>query len=360
VSINQRRGVDFGNERRYAGSGIGTTVVGHRRAARVIRFHLVNFHNYIGEAVRIGSVEQQGFCMARLTLKAHGWRIGIDQLPDWKDRLDNVRAGGGYALSHVGALRRPSYRPIAYTEATSILESLHFFFGFLRGFWCGPVIPIGDGQTKVLWTEWSNWILTPWTNASSWFPEFQAKQTSSLYSSFRALWRRSLWNRVLRHTVHWYVLANSNRSSTVAKIVSSFLGLETLAWAVIVEDRQVRSNGKFNELGAERKIELLLDELGIPKQIPKRFKRLSKVAKSRGSWSGPKFLATVRNAIVHPKKSKRQFLARLHHLVIWELSELGLAYLELIHLALLGYKGVYTLRVFPGWAGDGVETVPWA
>ncbi len=180
------------------------------------------------------------------------------------------------------------------------------------------------------------------------------------YRSFEKLMRKSLWNRVLRNTVGWYIQANSSSGTTEAKIIPSFIALEMLAWALLVEDRGVFSNRRFNNLPAWKKLDALLQELGIPSDIPARFSRLKPAASRRKLNSGPKIFAAVRNALVHPKRSKRRFLSRLHQLTLWELSELGLTYLELAHLAVLGYRGSYSRRVFQGWADEELTAVPWS
>jgi len=63
---------------------------------------------------------------------------------------------------------------------------------------------------------------------------------------------------------------------------------------------------------------------------------------------------------VHPRRHKRLLLSRLKPLVLYELKELALSYIELSLLKALNYTGLYSQRALEGWKGDHLRRVPWA
>ena len=351
--------VSRGQKVSYAGSSTTRVTQGQRRPVRRVQFHLVNFHQYLGESIRYGSDQAPTFTRGRLHLKAHGWRISLDE--QWSTRKDRkkLKESGGYLLSHVGQITRPNEGTITFQSAERLLEILHFYFGFLRGFWCGPVIPVGLGITKPLWTNWASWKLTPRAQAGTWFPDFRPTDAGQILRSFQHHWRDPMWQMVLRHVVYWYVHANVEAGTTDVTILSSFIGLETLGWAYVVEDQRTLSRSRYDGLHAADKIRRLLTGLGIPLSIPTRFSRLHASASRLGVTDGPGFLARARNALVHPSPANRRFLGRVDTLTKWELSQLGQSYLELALLSILNYRGQYQMRVFSGAAGEAAEDVPW-
>ncbi|MFC1559251.1 hypothetical protein ACFL39_01535 [Gemmatimonadota bacterium] len=319
----------------------------------------MNFHDYLGDQIRFETPESFQRTRGRLTLKAHGWRINVDQQPAYSKRRKVLEAEGGYLLGHVGRIQKVDEKPIDFQQAEKVLQCLQFYFAFLRGFWCGPVIPEGIGVSSTLWTTWANWKLTPWLNVRSWFPTIRTREVGLLYREFQKKWSSPLWEQVIRHCIYWYIQSNAESGSSEARTLTSFIALEMLGWAYMVEDEGLMSIGKFDSLPAADKIEALLNSLGISTAIPQRFQRLRRAASSRHISSGPKFLARFRNALVHPDPPNRRFLSRIDGMTKWELAELGLTYFELALLSILSYQGQYRRRVFKGYAGEAEALVPW-
>ena len=109
-----------------------------------------------------------------------------------------------------------------------------------------------------------------------------------------------------------------------------------------------------------RKLELLLNALGIPSDVPDYLAILKAAAKKHGISSGPEALVRIRNSLVHPNEKKRVWLKSINPIARFEAAELALTYTELVHLAVLGYKGRYARRMRDVWKGEEIARVPWA
>jgi len=137
--------------------------------------------------------------------------------------------------------------------------------------------------------------------------------------------------------------------------------LELLSWVYLVEDKtsKVMSANKFNEVLAEERIVLLLQKLSIPTELPAELLALTSAATALQAKDGVGALVSLRNAIVHPKKSRRQKVTAVGASARIEALTVGLWYLELALLRLIGYKGVYWSRLRFGTNEEVRDTVPW-
>jgi len=336
-------------------------VLGQRRAAKFVQFQLVNFPWYRGRPIRFGPIGRASGVAGRLSFRAHGWRVDLDQTPNCSQRLKDVRARGGYATTHAGLIRRTNGREIPFSQAEDFLCCLHFFYAFLSGHWSGPILTAGIGKTGQLWERMGSWMLTASAKPRSWFPETSPLPVEPLLGAFRHLWLDQLWGRALRMTIHWYVHANAEATVTENAIVAAFIPLELIAWLVVVEHGGHMSARRFKSLSTAGRLEELLRHSGIPLSVTKDLSPwLRRSALARREGNGPCSLTAVRNALVHPRKQKRVLLSRLNPIVIYELKELALSYIELSLLRALNYTGPYSRRAHEGWKGDCLQKVPWA
>jgi hypothetical protein len=361
VLVLRMRHVDSSRVR-YTGIFNRLALLGQRRDARAIEFQLVNFPEYIGRPVRFGPENKPLFTSSRLTLRTHGWRVDLDQVPKCSDRLTEVRARGGCITTHAGVIRRTSERPITFDQAEQFIACLHFYLSFMAGQWTGPILSAGLGSRsrRPLWETMGSWKVTPGRKPRSWFPDYSPLGVENLLGSFRHLWLDPLWSRALRTLVSWYVQANAESGSTEAAIVAAFVPLELLAWLIVVEHGGHMSARKFNALNTAERLEQLLRYSGVPLAISKDFGNLRASALAKKEGSGPRTLTAIRNALVHPRRQKRVLLAKVDPITLFEIKELALSYVELSLLRTLGYSGMYARRVFAGWRGDHLEKVPWA
>lgn len=335
--------------------------IGVDKPVRHVDFQLTNFHDYSGEPVRTGTKKLPGYSRSRITFAAHGWRLTLDQAPSYHRSKQRANTDGGYASGHAGRFWRVNNQPITAAAARNFLSMLHYFFAFLRGCWCGPVVPVAhDGQQEI-WRDWGPWRLTAAGNhVGSWFPGSSPGETSSLLRSFRRRWRESSWNQAVHTAIDWYVHANAEARTIEAGIVAAFVALELLAWFQMVEETGKHSATKFRNLSGAKRLSLLLQDRGVPATIPSHYAHLKRAARHRSWWDGPAAITSVRNNIVHPTRVKRQKHRRMGRMAKVETRELARTYVELVLLSLLDYNGKYVRRLFAGSEGDEIKRVPWA
>lgn len=331
-----------------------------------LRFHLPNFHQYIGDPIQTGGFEGEPFSgwLGRLPLEGPEWRVYLDQYSDYSDRRSEVRREGGYVLGHVGKVERVDGGSIDQERADDILFALHIFFSFCRSSWCSPTLAVmgdpGQGGPVRLRSP----ILSAWSDESSWFPTHETGDIGQVFSGFMSRWRDALWRETLIHTTHWYVESNQNAGMLEGAITLAQTALEHLSWVYLVEQEGLFSANHFEEkMGAAEKFRTLFSELDVPTAVPKDSILQSTVGLLQGEGlqfdDGPDLFVKVRNMIVHPKRVKRERLSLLSSKQKWKIKQLGLRYIELLVLRLLGYSGPYHNRLERGSIEKRRSLTPW-
>lgn len=331
-------------------------------SADVLVFHLPNFHDYIGESIR--NSEATAVWKGRLLLKHESWVVTIDSVRAATTLRKTLTADGGYAITHVGSVRLDSSRPFPLVDALDLLDGLYYFLSFTRGIWCGPVLPVAFESGTKVWSRWAPQRIRPWQERRSWFPDHEYSQAESLctaFSGFLDLWAKATWKEPLKNAIHLYIEANMDAGGVEGGIVLVQTALELLSWVYLVEDRasKVTSARKFDDRVAEGRIRDLLKTLSIPTDLPDDLVDLASAAIVLGTSDGVDTFVSLRNAIVHPKRSKRDKVTAIGTAARIQALSLGLWYLELILLRLFRYGGVYYSRLRSGYREDVREPVPW-
>lgn len=325
-------------------------------------FHLPNFHGYMGESIRDADMTRAW--KGRLVLDHGSWRICLDAVSSADQLREALKADGGFAITNVGSIQlKGDAQRFTLTDAVGILDALYYYFSFARGIWCGPLLPIAfDAGIK----KWSRWEPPPriggWRERRSWFPKLDLRVVQPLsdaFSGFMRLWHDDLWHDPINSAIHWYIEANTDAGGVEGGIVLVQTALELLSWVYLVEDTtsKVMSANKFNEVSAEERIASLLQSLSIPTELPEELLALTSAATVLQAKDGVGALVSLRNAIVHPKKSKRLKVSQVGIPARIEALTVGLWYLELALLRLIGYNGLYWSRLRSG--SDVRDTVPW-
>lgn len=338
-------------------------LLGSGKNLSFINFHLTNFHKITG----IDISTPRNIWPGRFILEAEGWSILIDELESFKDIIKSLESEGGYAITHVGKLQRTDNTSFTAEEAEDILEALHWFLSFSRGFWTAPILLVGysSGGEKV-WEKWSANQAAPWQNSVySWFPDYQnAQSLSKLFPGFFQRWQNKItWNEPIRLAIHWYLESNSKAGGVQGSIVLMQAAFELLSWTLIVEEKKIISQDGFEKLPAADKLRLILSQCNIQLKLPDSLSNLLQAAQHKElRWvDGAQALTEIRNAIVHANPKKRQRVLNRDVLEQTEAYELGLWYLELILLNLFEYKGEYLNRIAKKKLyDDHIESVPWS
>lgn len=322
-----------------------------------IDFVVANFHDCRGRAIR--SPDSQGLWAGRQSYRIGEWCLTLDRLREWSAQGTDAFRQGGYVVTHTGRVARADAAAFPVEDANVVMDPLHSWLAFLRGFWVGPILPTGFDGGARRWRRVTAPLLSPWKSVRSWYPRRTLPDLDVPATRFVELWSTPEWRTPLGHLVWWYVEANTAASSESA-LLMAHTALELLGWAILVETQSSISAEGFDKLPAADKLRVLLGNRQIPLRIPDSFQDLEAYAKSVTESDGPGVLARMRNAIVHPTLKKRRLLAQASHVVKHQARELAIGFLELALLSFLRYDGVYLDRAATGWIGDAERPVPWS
>ncbi|MGF1601058.1 MAG: hypothetical protein ACFCU8_03400 [Thermosynechococcaceae cyanobacterium] len=328
-------------------------------------FHVVNLQKLHGCPVKIGKTKIR---KSRISLNTEDWEITIDQSEIISELEQNLNSKGGFAITHVGRLKRLDSNLFTASEAEEILDALSDFLSFLRGFQIPIVFLSGyDKDSRKTWEKWTQPVGDPWQNINSWLPANRKIELAELFQSFMNKWRNE--KKELKLNIYWYARIGITPSVETAIILTQ-IALEKIAYAE-----------GFTKI-ASVNIGSLLDKYKIPKSFPSQYQTqeigalanslqatlevfkspfvpsleaLEKAASFHKWEDGPHALIKLRNDIAHA----RQDYTDLEPQVFFDVCALGLWYLELILLATLGYQGSYNNRLNNNIQGGQTETVPW-
>lgn len=322
-----------------------------------LTFSLANFPEYFGDPIKYQQDNASGIYSGRLTFHTEQGECRIDKIWESQTLAQRAHRESGYFISHVGQWI-PTSGAISTDDVESLLRLLHFWFGFLRGAWAGPLFPRGLTDDVVVWQNFAAWKLGESCTVPTWLPSHSKCCLSTAFSGFVRKWADPSWNRPLFSAISWYVEANAYNVALETRIALAQIALELLAWVQIVETDKIRSRSDFSQLSAAGKIRTLLHHIGVPLHIPTHLHHLS-VLQDNDAFDGPGVITKVRNALIHATERKREFIASLDGRTLSQCGDLSLEYIELVILAVCGYKGIYARRGWQGWKGDDEALVPW-
>ncbi len=330
-------------------------------------FHLINWPNIMGDedyVLRSGSPPDNSFqTMGRVTLSADGWVIAITELENASDLVKAAKKSDGYAITHVGSIRRADGSEFATESLDDLLLCLLYFFSFAFGRWSGPSLTVGyDHSNARVFEHWglNRTARGSWEGSHSWFDYQHAHLLAEVFPGFVALWKNETWRTTLIESIYWYIGANSGARTggtaigVDAALLLSQAALELLAWTYCIKHRRMISEHAFKQRGlyASDKLRLLATGLDIPLEIPSVLNILH--SRKGAKWvDSMDAITDIRNGLVHPGTVRNQPDGA--SAAIWKLS---LWYIELVLLRMCGHSGDYANRLARRWAGT-VEPVPW-
>jgi hypothetical protein len=319
--------------------------------AQRVTFHLVNFHNYLGESVAYTTPSgSSGSGMGRLKVSNQKWSVIIDKIQYDDSIWTELGRSRGYGITHTGEICRVDGSLFPVAEAEEVLDALVFFLAFIRGIWVGPILVTYEDDSIIEWLDLKLRNTSRWHSTKNWFPTSPIKSDGDLghlFSEFIRLWADDTWKHVLRTSVFWYV-ESSTSQSTEAGLVSVATALELLFWVYFVESSETSQFSKkiAGHMSLERKLHMLLELSNYQKEIPEHFDELRSIANQLDAKysEGPKVFARLRNSIVHPKQRHRKTLFDIPPYAKIQAQFLGLEYFERTLLHMLGYKGAIENR----------------
>jgi len=324
-----------------------------------IVFHLANFPDYTGFPVRNETKHGVEAFRGRLPFESHDLVGLLDVIPEASHLRKEHNRSGGYFISHVGEIRKRNGDPLKESQLKSICNLLHFFFGFCRGAWAGPLFPYGMKKKETVWEPMAGWHTGSIQKVQSWFTTKTPIDARQLFSGFVDRFTDPVWQAPLVNAINWYVEANQSDNINETTIVISQVALEMLAWVFLVDSETQYTAKQFARIPFHQKLRELLSALGIPTAIPRHLNDLNNVAGKGLPNDAPGAFTRIRNCLVHSTAQNRALVASLDGIHFYELAQLGLGFIELIILALCGYDGCFAQRGWRGWKGDDEIPVPW-
>ncbi len=322
-----------------------------------VEFHLLNFVEYWGKRIHPKQGADCHTWTGRIDFEFDKWHITLDQFPNISELLKEAKATSGFAITHIGILRRKDNNLFSSKEAKEILEYLYWLFSFVKGNRCGYILPKGLSYSGVpLWEEWGAQIVTPAAHITTWFAHLYPFQCFELAQGFFSLWKDPDKQSWIRLAVNLYALSNPVLHDDVA-LINAQTALELLSYVALVEESSTKTPEEFKKLkGACERFEELAKWCCIPLSIPAS---LSKLNGCFPSASGPEAITTIRNSIMHPTKANREKRQAHSIYVVYEAWQLSMHYIELAILKLMGYSGPYHNRI-TNPSAFYPDLVPWA
>jgi len=321
----------------------GEIVLGNKSiAVDSVRFEIPNLRGMFGESIQLGTTLSR----SRLTIDDDKYLINIDKLIDFKARDILLQEEGGFLLTYTGSLIKKT-KSITYEEVGKIMRVFHYFLSFINGLRTSPVIIKGIANGNPVWTMYESPKVDSFKTVWSWIPKFKIESLPTLWANFSKLLKIEGDNDWLTTAIHWYMEANRQAGYAEGSIIIVQCALELLYNRVIIEDKKILKGGDALKLDASNKIRLLLSSLGISPEIPSQLSNTINFISNTSSFSkidGPGIIVDIRNAFVHGQEEKRKKLKAIPGVVIVEVLHLGIHYIELVLLKLLGYKGPYFNR----------------
>lgn len=127
----------------------GCAVKSTGEKAEKLVFHLVNFPDYIGQAIRDENEKDIMIYSGRISFENEQWIGIIDSIQETEQLRKEQKNNGGFYISHVGEIHPKNEQYLDETQLDLICTNLHFLFGFCRGSWAGPLFPQGAEIMKL-------------------------------------------------------------------------------------------------------------------------------------------------------------------------------------------------------------------
>lgn len=327
-----------------------------RKRLKSVLFHVMNFPAFFCAGDESTDVIHENGAgglqrLGRAIFSNADWYIEIQELPNTRSLVKELRAKGGYGITHVGRLTRQDDCAFAISAAERALQELHLFLSFARGLWTPLILPVGyDANGIRIFEEWSSPLGTPWEPRSSWFDEHHGESLGMLYRGFTTLQHDPQLGKPLAAALYWYL--RSNRAGkgvgVDSGIILSQAALERLSTAYLAKA------GLSTGSNAADRLRRACRDLKLSTAIPKVASPIYS-ARRKGVWSDvPDAITKVRNELVHPTARLNLTLGKVIS-PTWILAQW---YIELFILRLANYRGVYSDRLRARWRGE-VRNVPW-
>jgi hypothetical protein len=316
-------------------------VIGRKtRKVNNVIFELSNLRGFTGKPIKSDTTLKSN----RLLFNNGEYEIIIDKSIDYAKISTQLENNGGYHLTFTGRLKSLTSKTFSISESEIILDQFAYFLQFINGSRSSPIFRYGYFYKTEVWRSYTPYETDSYKNVISWAKTSSTSNFNDLWIKFSSKWKSKNDQECLKTILHWYIEANRNSTKLEGSIVLIQNALELLFhWIISESEKYVNTTDAVN-ISAAGKIGFLLAYFNISPEIPQNLKALKQYEKEYKVMNGPELFISIRNSIVHPSEKKRNILKRLDTIGRYQTVTLGLAYIEIILLKYLDYKGDYRNR----------------
>jgi hypothetical protein len=213
-----------------------------------------------------------------------------------------------------------------------------------------------DALGEVVWRDWTFAKVSRWRASRTWWNE-EVESLEAAFDAFMTRRAQPQWRSDLAVLVGWYVEASTGGGTVETGIILAQAALELLSSAILVEERNSFTPSQFDRLPAADKIRELINVLHVPPAIPGELAALTAEAVRLSRTDGPHTFTAIRNALIHAHRIDEVLAAEPR--ARYEAKMLGLWYVELAILWLIGFRGQYNSRFVDPRSGSTGRVVPW-
>jgi len=324
-----------------------------------VTFSVPNFVELFGEPIISKVGGQQKHYHGRIVLECDDYTLVLDKVHDYKERKVSLKSNGGYLPMYSGELVSKK-AALLWSQIDPIFDCLSSFLSFLNGRRTAALFQQGKNGDETAWQDFTPREIDIYKPVETWVIPNETEGLGLIWQNFFALWKSKDDADFLTLAIHWYVEANLQSGFIEGAIIKAQTALELIYNWLLIEQKKLLIGKDAESISASNKIRLLLSQLQVSHQVPDDLINLKTIIKDE-IIDGPEAFVQIRNAIVHSKNKKRKNLMNMDIDVKFEALSLGIWYIELSLLYILGYRGKYSNRTVMGFTTtDQEQTVPWA
>ena len=318
------------------------------RPAERVHFSVVNFYGTAGEPIRYLNSIYRG----RLRARYGAYRLTFDQVHNYDEMYRSLDELGGYGVTHAGLIERTDRQPADPKTINELIEALNWVLSFNAGRSVGICSIHGNDTHGGVFKQYRMPAVDSWRNEANWCPGVENDPEDKLGRLVESVMEKFTiphWQQTLPRLLQWYLSAKT-AGFMENRLVSVHAALVKLAWKVLVEEKKILSAQEFERFPVDMQIRRLLQFCAIPTAFPRHTIRVG------GYADGPQLIAAYYKETLHANRRNLQALSDRDKEAI---LQLGIQYLELALLHLMGYTGQYNNLLVGGERSGRLETVPW-
>ena len=268
---------------------------------------------------------------------------------------NNLVSKTGNIITHTGRIYKKDASKVKTKRIRYILNNLSTALSFLCGRYINILNAFGYNGDKNAYREWCRNYSSDYRFVFNWTSTISNYHNIEKYLSLMCKrLEDTYYSSAIDNTVDWYLEA-LNGNNIDNNIISIQTALEMLSYVVLVEMKEVFNTVEYDRNPAKHNIRRLLKECSLDTSIARIDQFQPDLVDD--FKDGVDLITYYRNTVVHPSKSKQN--NKLEFEDMWNITLLGINYIELVILYLINYRGEYTDR-FKDLSFGQVNLVPWA